>query len=617
VTRTSLKRYGFPVLAGVLPLALYVTTACRDIFWVDSTEFMLVGKYLAVSHPPGYPLLTLIIRLFSMVPVIALPFRLNLVAALAAAGSGLFAYFIIVELSRDRLAGLFSALLWAVSFELWQQATALEVYSFQVLLLSVLLLAMVKWHTTKVQSTKDKGQSAESAETKWVLLAFFAFGLALTNHTPIVLWVPSLLILLWASPARPGPRGLGFGLVLTVLALCLYVYVPLRASARVGQFWTGINSLSDLFQFVSGRMYRYRLFGGGSHYLGGQVLSLPALLGKQFLAAWLLVIPGAIPLWRSRRSLLVALLLGTAIVTTAAMAYHIPDKEGYLLPAYFAILIVIGCGFAFLLGTRARTFVVPLGLVLVALPALLFFPVQNRSRLHGLADLSRTVMTGLPENSVLFTDDYSLFQGARWQQSIGGRRPDVLVISQYYLAVPWYLDQLGHSTHVPDAAASTVRRLWQNSGRMSDVQFGEAAKAASQQAMLLLVQDWLPARRVFWIPGDFSDWPQEWNGLRLTMRGRARKSEPRTLCPILTLRYHLRTGTAPRSIATLRPRTSAAGSRQWHVAAASSGLRPTPMPRQSGASTLPCSISPTILRRLRTRVSCSSSQASRTAHGST
>ena len=512
MTRSSLERYGFPILAGALPLALYVTTACRDIFWVDSTEFMLVGKYLAVSHPPGYPLLTLIIRLFSMVPVVALPFRLNLVAALAAAGSCVIAYFIVVELTRDRLAGIFSALLWAVSFELWQQATALEVYSFQALLLSVLLLAILKWHSAQVHSP-------QSQAPKWLLLAFFIFGLALCNHTPIVLWIPSLLLLLWAAPARPGPRVLGLGVLLTALAVGLYVYVPLRASARVGQFWTGINSLSDLFQFVSGRMYRYRLFGGGSLYLGGQVLSLSALLGKQFLAAWLLVIPGAILLWRSRRSLLLALLLGAAVVTFAAAAYHIPDKEGYLLPAYFAILIIIGCGFAFLLGTRARTLVVPLGLVLVALPALLFFPVQNRSRLHGLSDFSRAVLDPLPANSVLFTDDYSLFQGARWQQSIDGRRPDVLVVSQYYLAVPWYLDQLGHSTHVPDAAASTVRRLWHNSGRMSDVRFGEAAKAASQQAMLLLVQDWLPARRVFWVPGNFSDWPQAWNGLRLTMRG--------------------------------------------------------------------------------------------------
>ena len=539
-----------PVLAGALPLALYFFTACRDIFWVDSTEFMLVGKYLAVSHPPGYPLLTLIVRLFSLgaghdpnslggigsCPYLALPFRLNLIAGLAAAGSCVVAYFIVVELSHDRLAGLFSALLWGVSFELWQQATALEVYSFQVLLLSVLLLAIIKWHSSEVPGPKSMVHNPQSPTPKWLLLAFFAFGLALANHTPIVLWIPSLLVLLWAAPARPGPRVLGLGVLLTALAVCLYLYVPLRASAPVGQFWTGINSLFDLFQFVSGRMYRYRLFGGGSNYLGGQVLSLPALFGKQFLAAWLLVIPGAIALWRSRRSLLVALLLGAAVVTFASAAYHIPDKEGYLLPAYFALLIVIGCGFALLfqrpqtashkpqaevpsLKLGAWSLRLAAAAVLVALPLVLFLPVQNRSRLHGLSDFSRAVLDPLPANSVLFTDDYSLFQGARWQQSIGGRRPDVLVVSQYYLAVPWYLDQLGRSAHVPDAAASIANRLWQNAGRMSDVRFGEAAKAASQQAMLLLVQDWLPARRVFWIPGNFSDWPQEWNGLRLTMRG--------------------------------------------------------------------------------------------------
>ena len=518
MTRSSLERYGLPILSGALPLALYAITACRDIFWMDSTEFMLVGRHLAVSHPPGYPLLTLIIRLFSIVPILALPFRLNLVAAMAAAGSCLFAYFIVLELSRDRLAGLFSALLWGVSFELWQQATALEVYSFQVLLLSVLLLAMVKWQgvKSKVRSGNDE---VRTAEPRWLLLAFFVFGLALANHTPIVLWIPSLLILLLTSPARPGPRVLGLGILLTGLAVCLYIYVPLRASARVAQFWTGVNSLSDLFQFVSGRMYRYRLLAGGTAYLGRQASDLPSLAGKQLLAAWALVIPGAVLLWRSYRSLLAALLLGAVIVTVAALAYNIPDKEGYLLPAYLALLILVGCGFAFLRNTRAKRAIAPLGLVLVALPVAFFFPVQNRSRLHGLSDLSWAVLSSLPSNSTVFTDDYSLYQGIRWQQQIVGYRADVVSVVQYYLAVPWYLDQLSRTVPVPEPATDIVRRLWQNSGRVDDIDFGKQAKAASQQAMLLLVQNRLLQSRVFWIPADFSGWPQDWNGLRLTMHG--------------------------------------------------------------------------------------------------
>jgi len=546
VTRSSIERHGLPILAGVLPLALYVSTACRDIFWMDSTELMLVGRFLTLSHPPGYPLLTLIIRLFSLgaghdpnslggigsCPYLALPFRLNLIAALAAAGSCLFVYFVVVELSRHRLAGLFSALAWAVSFELWQQATALEVYAFQALLLSVMLLAMVKWTSAEGRRTKDKGQSTETLDAKWLLLAFFFFGLALANHTPIVLWVPSLLVLLVSAPARPGPCVLGFGLFLAALALCLYIYVPMRAGTSMAGSWGGVSSFSDLVQYVTARVYRYRMLAGGSQYFGIQVSGLPALFGKQFLAAWLLAIPGAVALWHRNRALLVSLLLGAAVVTVAAMAYNIPDKEGYLVPAYLALLIIIGCGFAVLLNTRFKTATLALGLVLVAVPAVVFFPVQNRSRLHGLADLSRAVMTGLPENSALFTDDYSLFQGLRWLQAEGGRS-DVRVVSQHHLAVPWYLDQLKRDQPVPEPALTLVRRLWQNPTRANDAQFGEQAKAASIQVMSLLVKDWLPARRVFWIPGDFSDWPQDWHDLRLTMRGLCYEIEAQDTLPDL------------------------------------------------------------------------------------
>jgi hypothetical protein len=498
------KRYIGPLLAGVLPLVLYAATACRDIFWVDTTEFMLVGRYLTVSHPPGYPLFTLIVRLASLVPGLALPYRLNLVAALAAAGSCVFADVILVELTRDRAAALLSSLLWGVSFELWQQATALEVYSFQALLLSVLILAAVKWH--------------RAGEPKWLLLAFFTLGLGLANHTPIILWIPSLAGLVLASPFRPGARLLGAGVALTLLAVCLYLYVPLRASAPVGQFWTEVANLSGLFQFAAGRIYRYRLLGGGPSYVGSQAMALPALFGKQFLLAWALVVPGLISLWRSRRGVLIALLIGAAVVTTATAAYNIPDKEGYFLPAYFALLIVIGCGLAFVLASRLRVAFLIVAVLLVALPVAFYLPLQNRSRLHGLADLSHSVLAHLPRNAVVFTDDYSLYQGMRWCQSFG-ERPDIAAISQYYLAMPWYLDQLSRGEHIPVPATAAARQLWLSSGRTDDVRFGEAAKATARQVMFILVQDWLPGRRVFWVPADFSDWPREWHGLRLTLSG--------------------------------------------------------------------------------------------------
>jgi len=499
-----MERCGFPALAGILPLALYAATACRSIYWGDSTELMLAGRVLAVSHPPGYPLLTTIIRLFTLVPALAMPFRLNLIASLAAAGSCGMAYFIVKELTGDNWAALFSALLWGTSFELWQQATALEVYSFQALLLSVLLFAIIRWHLT--------------ATPAWLLIAFFVFGLGLANHPPIVLWIPSLLILLLSAPAKPRARLLGFGLLLAALALCLYFYIPLRAGAPGAAAWGRVGNPAELLQYVTGRVYRYRLLAGGSRYLGAQFSSLPALFGRQFLVAWLLAVLGVAALWHRSRAVLFSLLLAAAAVTVAAVEYNIPDKEGYLLPAYFALLIPIGCGCAPLLAARFRSAVMVAGALLVALPVVAFLPTQNRSRHQGLADFSEAVISSLPPNSTVFTDDYSLYQGLRWLQA-GGRRPDVLVVNQYHLAIPGYLDQLRRIRSVPEQASREADRLWQNASRANDAAFGEQAKATAVQVMSLLARDWLSSSRIFWVPADFADWAQKWEGLRLTMRG--------------------------------------------------------------------------------------------------
>jgi tetratricopeptide (TPR) repeat protein len=59
------------------------------------------------------------------------------------------------------------------------------------------------------------------------------------------------------------------------------------------------------------------------------------------------------------------------------------------------------------------------------------------------------------------------------------------------------------------------------------------------------MQDWLAARRVFWIPRDFSDWPGDLNGLRLTMRGLCYEVAARDTVPDLdspmppASRYHI------------------------------------------------------------------------------
>lgn len=503
---TSSRRHWLIALGSfLLPLSLYLATVCHDIWWMDATEFMLVGRFLALSHPPGYPLLSLVARVFSLLPAFSLPLRFNLISALAAAGSCFFIFRIVRRATGDALASLLAALGWAVSFELWQQATALEAYALQTVIVSGLLCASLAWASAQTGFRPDRD----------FLLACFAFGLGLANHLFIIWLVPGLLVLLFAGPWRAlGPRHWLAGTGLLLLGPLLYLYVPLRSGTSPG--WAGIDSLGELISFVTARSYRYRFIAGGAGYLGNQVSGLPALVARQFSLLWLLAIPGVLTLWRRQRRTLGALAIGFTLVVAGAVGYNIPDKEGYFLSAWLICAVVIGVGLAELRRTRLRIIVTAACAGAIAGIFFWFLPRQNRSRLHGLTDLSSAVLAELPDSSILFTADYSLVQGLTWTVTTAphGNR---IIVSEHHLAFPWYLERLRSFLPVPDRTIELSRELWRDRTQTSRADFGESAARWVEQAKADLIA--ATAAGVYWFPRDFGEIPETWRGHRLRQVG--------------------------------------------------------------------------------------------------
>lgn len=498
-SESPLSRFGLPLLSFLVPLTLYSVTCCRDIFWDDTTELMLAGLFLKLPHPPGCPLLLMLLRLTTLVPVLSLPLRMNLVSSVFAAGSCLFTFLIARDITRNRLAALFAALAFGFSFELWTQATALEVYSFQAMLVAAGLWAVLRW--TRSGRVGDLG------------LGWFIIGLGLANHLTALLWVPGLLALSFAGPWRSNPaRAILPALGLFLLGPGLYLALP--ALAEPGRYagWGGITGFGDLVGFVSGRIYRYRLLAGESGFIG----SLPGLAGRQFLVSWLLVIPGIVALAREQRRLGLCLLLGAGLTLGFTLGYNIPDKQGYLLPVYLAAAVAVGLGFARLHARR------PLAVALLALPVLLLPLIlhcrqHDRSQLTGLRDLSAAVLAELPDSAVLFTDDYSVYHGVNFLQSEAGATDSRVAVSEFHLVFPWCLEHLSGIVPVPARAIETARQLWQQPEQ--GARFGEAASAAAADIKLLVAAALADSRPVHWLPRDFADWPSEWRGVPLRLTG--------------------------------------------------------------------------------------------------
>ncbi|MDY7041189.1 MAG: DUF2723 domain-containing protein, partial [Chloroflexota bacterium] len=130
--RGSPARWADVLLPTILALgtfALYLRTLSPTIGQADSFEFQVVAYTLGVAHPTGYPLYILLGKLFTLLPVGDVAYRVNLTSPIFASLAVTFLYLFVHRLMRSRWAALCAALTFAFARTLWSQAAIAEVYT--------------------------------------------------------------------------------------------------------------------------------------------------------------------------------------------------------------------------------------------------------------------------------------------------------------------------------------------------------------------------------------------------------------------------------------------------------------------------------------------------------
>ncbi|MBI3892653.1 MAG: DUF2723 domain-containing protein [Candidatus Wallbacteria bacterium] len=509
---------------GLAALAIYLLTVCRTIYWGDSSEFAVVCPMLDITHPTGYPFFTLLGKLFTLLPIGTIAFRVNLLGTVPAAVCVGLLFLVARQAGLTAGSAAFGAGLMAVSKELWDQGTACEVYSLHAALTAACLLAAL---------TFWKGPSARRLAMTAGML-----GLSFTNHLTTLWNVPALAWLVlcdwqpWRSGGawQPSRRELARAAAAFGAMLLLYAYVPIRASQGVLFNHGEPGTVGSFLYHLTGRQFQYRMFTDPEAGIAKEVGEFWERFQLQF-TPWLLplVAIGAVALAMRSRSLAIAMALLVAVNLVFDLNYHIPDKDGYFLGVYLACALCAAEGLAALAtmagrgrppGQRAVATAVA-GLLLLAAPAVVNRPLVDKSSNRSLPEFTEELFKRLPPGGLLMVDDQFLIWSAAYVQLLERRYVDRMVVNDYLLCLPWYVHHLRRrypQLVLPSSVDELVGERGAEVAKAKGWKIGDISQRYIERIARAIVEANLKQRRVFWNWHD-SEERKEWKGLPVTNRG--------------------------------------------------------------------------------------------------
>ncbi|RLC65062.1 MAG: hypothetical protein DRI48_07125, partial [Chloroflexi bacterium] len=341
-----------PFVLGISTLALYLRTLLPSVGVADTFEFQVVVPRLAIAHPTGYPLYVLLGKLFTLLPLGDVAWRVNLASAVFATAAVLVLYLLLLRPTIFRqpqdacprsipirwLSAFLAALTFAFSSTFWSQAVIAEVYTLHNLFVAVILWFLLDPFPFNL--------SRLSPARRWQAI-FFLMGLSLTNHLPVALLLPAVaLALLWDRP-RLRLREWAIAGGAFCVGLSVYLFIPLRWPAINDGEWMTLRGF--LFYVTGGQFHAALQLDGWRD--PARWLIVWRLLGQP--GGWIGLALVAVGLGRltlhQRRTLA---LTGVTFLAFAAygLTYHVPDVAVFLLPAHLILAVWMGCGASYLTG---------------------------------------------------------------------------------------------------------------------------------------------------------------------------------------------------------------------------------------------------------------------------
>ncbi|HEX7587170.1 MAG TPA: DUF2723 domain-containing protein, partial [Anaerolineae bacterium] len=324
----------------LLSFTLYLRTLAPTVAFLfdDTLEFQYVVPRLGILHQTGYPLYSLLGKLFTLlVPLNDPAFRLNLLSAVSGSLAVAMVYLVARHITAYRFAALIGALTFALGQTFWSQAVIAETYTTQMLIVAVLFYLTLVW-----REELQRGET-DAARRRFCMLAF-TMGLGLTHHRLILLLYPAIAIyvLLVDRTILRDWKMLARAALLFVAPLLLYLYLPLRGAVGSAD-GTYENTLQGFMAWVMAQQYTVFLTSNPFQVEHDAAFHW-ALFQNQFGTVGLaLAALGFVWLIRRPREWT---LLTIALIMQAAFAfnYHVANVYVHFLTTFLLVALIAGAG---------------------------------------------------------------------------------------------------------------------------------------------------------------------------------------------------------------------------------------------------------------------------------
>ena len=393
---------------------VYLWSAPSTVVFEDDGLFILSSYFNGISHPPGYPLFTLLGHLATQIPLGSVASRVHALSGFLGATGCVVLYLIALMLFNNRVFAFAAALCLGISKTFWSQAIIAEVYTLNVLIYLILLWGAVYY-------VRNRDLTANG----FLASMFFIYGLGLSNHWPLlILSTPSILAVLWPR-IREIIRYIPKGLIFLILGLTPYVWMVLRSQMDpVISFYGPLNTWHEAWFVISRKGYS----GVDQSITAGYIDKLMFCLFVLKETVWQtgpltgpLALIGFIGQWRCWKpnvcAGLVLAYLGNTIILVFLLGFDYTSFyqdifKVYPLVAYSVLALWVALGMRVAAefikkwvptGASQNAVNITLCFLIVATGLFTNIPLNYRARDRLAEDYAMTILQTLDRNAVYFT----------------------------------------------------------------------------------------------------------------------------------------------------------------------------------------------------------------------